>query len=69
MGKKTQHFLAALAVGSSASQAFAAGGGGVTFISYYGMLLHAMGVHDHHMMEDLKPLVGACVTLLITIAV
>jgi F-type H+-transporting ATPase subunit a len=69
MGKKTQHFLAALAVGSTASQAFAAGGGGATFISYYGLLLNAFGVTDPHMMEDLKPFVGALVTLLITLVV
>ncbi|HYX35046.1 MAG TPA: F0F1 ATP synthase subunit A [Oligoflexus sp.] len=67
MGKKTQQLLAALAVGSWTSQALAAGGGGVTFISYYGMFLNALGVHDHHLMEDLKPLVGAAVTLLITV--
>jgi F-type H+-transporting ATPase subunit a len=69
MGKKTQHFLAALAVGSSASQAFAAGGGGVTFISYYAMLLQALGVNDPHLVDDLKPLVGAVVTFLITLVV
>lgn len=67
MGKKTQQLLATLAIGSFASQAFAEGGGGATFISYYGMILQAFGVHDHHAMEDLKPLIGAVVTLLITL--
>lgn len=69
MGKKTQQLLAALAVGSWTSQAFAAEGGGATFISYYGMLLHALGVDDHHLMEELKPLVGAAVTFMITLVV
>ncbi len=67
MGKKTQQVLAALAVGSSASPAFA-GSGGATFISYYGMFLNAIGVHGHAM-DDWKPAVGAAVTLILTLII
>lgn len=69
MGKKTRHFLAALTVGSWTSQAFAAGGGGATFISYYGLVLNAFGITDPHTLGDMKPLLGAIATLLITLVI
>lgn len=67
MGKKTQQFLAALTVGSWASQAFASSAG-ATFISYYGMVLGLFGLHEHDA-EEWKPVVGALFTLVLTLVI
>ncbi len=45
-----------------------AASGGATFISYYHMILSSIGL-DHHMIEDWKPVVGAVLTLFVTIIV
>ncbi|MCX6130841.1 MAG: hypothetical protein NTX25_17515, partial [Proteobacteria bacterium] len=67
MGKRTQHFFAALIGASTATQAFASGAG-ATFISYYGMILGALGMHEHQA-EEWKPVVGAVFTLILSLVI
>lgn len=44
--------------------AFAAGGGGITFINYYYPILAALGL-DKAAIEEWKPVLGACFTLIV----
>ncbi len=48
------------------SSAFAAGAG-APIISYYGLLLSSLGVTDHHVLEELKPVLGSVLTLVLTL--
>lgn len=43
--------------------------GGIQFISYYQMILNFLGIHDAHVIEEWKPVLGSLLTLLITVLV
>jgi F-type H+-transporting ATPase subunit a len=51
--------------GSSASAA----GGGAPIISYYAIILSSFGVTDPHAVEELKPVLGSVLTLILTLVV
>ena len=64
MTNKSLKILTALPVFGISSAAFAAGSG-APIVSYYGIILHGLGL-DPHQVDEWKPVLGALLTLLIT---
>ncbi len=67
MDKKTFKILVPLMILGWSASAWAAGGG-APIISYYEILLHGLGL-DHHQIEEWKPVIGALMTLLLTLLI
>ncbi len=67
MTNKSLKILTALPVFGLSPAALAAGSG-PGIISYYGIILHSLGL-DHHQVEEWKPVLGALLTLFITIII
>lgn len=63
--KKLQ-YAAFMALASWSSVGLASGSG-APIISYYEILLRSFGIHDHHQVEELKPVIGAVLTFVLTL--
>ncbi len=67
MDKKTLKILVPLTLLLWSSLSFAAGTG-APIISYYELILHGFG-YDHHHIEELKPVLGAVLTFILTLII
>ena len=67
MDMKTLKVLTLATILGWSSLGLAAGGGGAPIINYYSLILKAVGITDHHTIEELKPLLGSVLTFVVTL--